>query len=333
MLKLFRKTIIYLCIKRRSLTVPVWPWKVKINTGYKCVLKCPLCPTGLGHSPNKGDMTPKMFSFLLGKLRPVKEIYLFGWGEPLLNKDIFEIIRLAKAENKYIAMDTCLNVPVDAVLENIVKSGLDLLSVSLDGVSQEDYSKYRMGGDYKSVIGNIKKLQDIKKRMGSKRPRIEWQYCVNKYNQTHIAKAKDMARDLGVKIKFIPIGLYLDCLNEPDKVAAEKWLPFETPWILKGQNSIETPINDSGYCYLLYYFPFIDTDGSVYFCCPAAAAGPGNSLVDQNTITCAGTLKDSGFMEIFNNEIYRHARSLYAAKTADLGKKMVCDVCRMYRKV
>jgi MoaA/NifB/PqqE/SkfB family radical SAM enzyme len=126
--------------------------------------------------------------------------------------------------------------------------------------------------------------------------------------------------------------LYLDCLNKVDKEAAKKWLPLGRPEILKGQNSAETPINDAGYCYLLYYFPFIDTDGSVYFCCPAAAANPRNSLVDERTLISAGNLKDNEFMEIFNNDIYKHARSLFSRKKYALDKKMVCDICRMYRK-
>jgi MoaA/NifB/PqqE/SkfB family radical SAM enzyme len=278
-------------------------------------------------------MTPKMFSFLLSKLQPIKEIYLFGWGEPLLNRDIFDIIGLAKKAEKYVAMSSSLNVPDAEKLNRLVESRLDFLSVSLDGADQKSFVQYRVGGDFDLVLSNIRKPQEIKNKLGVTQPRIQWQYCVNKYNQRNIGSAKKIARDHNVEIKFMPIGLYLDCLNAIDGEAATEWLPFKTPDILKWQNSAETPISDSGYCYQLYYFPFIDIDGSVYFCCPAAVAGPSNSLVDGNTITCAGNLKDSGFMEIFNNDIYRHARSLFAANTTDIGKKMVCDVCRMYRKV
>jgi MoaA/NifB/PqqE/SkfB family radical SAM enzyme len=150
-------------ISKRDLIVLVAPWKVKINTGYKCALKCPLCPTGAGDSPQKGDLTAESFKFLLNKLKKVKEVYLFGWGEPLLNKDIFEIISLAKKEGKYIAMDSCLSMASDDKLERLVKSGLDFFSVSLDGTDQDTYSKYRIGGDFNLVFGNMKKIQQIKK--------------------------------------------------------------------------------------------------------------------------------------------------------------------------
>jgi len=329
-----RKIIIYCHIVRKDLTVSVFPWRAKINTGYKCSLKCPLCPTGLRESPQKDDLTVKMFSFFLEKLKPVKEIYLFGWGEPLLNKDIFEMIRMAKKEGKYIAIDSCLNIANDDKLNKLVESELDFLSISLDGTDQETYSKYRAGGDFDLVFNNIKKIQEIKKKRKTTKPRLQWQYCVNRYNQENMSIAKKMARGLNVGIKFIPIGLYLDCLNKVDAKAANEWLPFKNKRVLAGQNSAETPINDAGYCCLLYCFPFIDVDGYVYFCCPCSVATPKNSIIDDSFAASAGSLKNTDLLEILNNDIYQHARGLFSKKkTKDLGRPMACDVCRRYKKI
>lgn len=329
---LVRKALIYCHIQRRDLDVSAFPWKVKINTGYACNLRCPLCAVGRRESSPKHDLTLEAFRFFLVKLEPVKEIYLFGWGEPFLNKDIFEIIRLGKSHGKTILIDSNLNIADDGKLAEIVKSGLDVLSVSLDGTDQESYRKYRIGGDFALVIDNIKKLQRIKKELKTAKPVIQWQYIVNRKNQHNMKDAARMARELGVSIKFMPIGLYLDNFNPPDMKAAEVWLPFETPAILKGQNSAETPISDSGYCYLLYYFPMIDTDGAIYFCCPCAVAGRKNSWLEEGSRVSAGNLKESSFMEIFNNERYRHARSLFSNKACG-GSPVACDFCRMYRNV
>jgi MoaA/NifB/PqqE/SkfB family radical SAM enzyme len=328
-----RKVIFYRHIQRRDLAVSAFPWKVKINTGYKCNLRCPLCATGLRESPSKHDLTAETFGAFLGKLEPVKEIYLFGWGEPFLNKDIFTMIRMAKSRKKRVFIDSNLSFSSDEKLTQMVESGLDFLSVSLDGANQEAYAKYRIGGDFDLVVGNIKKIQQAKKRLRTQKPFIQWQYIVNRHNQGDMEAAAKLARELEVSIKFMPIGLYLDNFNPPDTKAAGEWLPLTMPKILEGQNSAKTPINDSGYCYLLYYFPMIDVDGAVFFCCPCSVANKNNSLVTEEIRTSAGNLNDSGLMDIFNNDIYRHARSLFAKKEKKIDGNIACDVCRMYKTV
>lgn len=329
-----RKALFFCHIQRRDLVVTAFPWKVKINTGYRCNLKCPLCATGLRESPPKPDLSIEMFRLLLDKLEPVEEVYLFGWGEPFINKDIFEMIRLAKSRGKRVSIDSNLSLVSDEKMRSIVESGIDVLSVSLDGVSQEVYEQYRIGGDYELVVKNIRRIQEIKRELKKQTPEVQWQYIVNRRNEKDLDRASRAAKELGVKIKFMPIGLYLDNFNPPDSQAAEAWLPLKHASLLKGQNSMQTPINPAGYCYLLYYFPLIDVDGDVFFCCPCAVANKKNSRVDDRFVTTAGNLKDAEFMTIFNNDIYRHARSLFSPqKTKALDKPMPCDVCRMYRAI
>ena len=48
--------------------------------------------------------------------------------------------------------------------EQLVKSKLNMLTISLDGMTQDTYQKYRRNGDVALVLNNIKELVAEKKR-------------------------------------------------------------------------------------------------------------------------------------------------------------------------
>ena len=51
-----------------------------------------------------------------------------------------------------------LNATNDEQIKGLLTSSLDALHVSIDGVTQEVYEKYRVGGNLETVLNNLKKL-------------------------------------------------------------------------------------------------------------------------------------------------------------------------------
>jgi len=69
---------------------------------------------------------------------------LFNWGEPLLDPNLEELVRIASARRIVTNVSSNLSLPLsDERIESLVKSGLCQLVVSLDGTSQETYQNYR----------------------------------------------------------------------------------------------------------------------------------------------------------------------------------------------
>ncbi|MFC1644136.1 radical SAM protein, partial [Candidatus Omnitrophota bacterium] len=139
------------------------PSKISIETGNICNLSCPLCPTN--DKEQKGVKTGFLsfedFKIIFDKIKPfAKTIDLFSWGEPFLNKNIGKMIKYAKEEKPSlrIFVDSNLNVLTDDQADAVVRYGLDVLKVSCDGVTQEVYQKYRIGGDINKVMANIDRL-------------------------------------------------------------------------------------------------------------------------------------------------------------------------------
>ena len=153
---------------------------------------------------------------------------LYSWGEPFLNRRIHEYIEYAHNKNIATIISSNLNKPLTPkIAEQVIKSGLDVMIVSLDGVTQDVYEVYRVNGYLNHVLANLHLLDDMKRELGSKTPYIEWQFIVMKQNEHQLDEAKVLASELGVdslvfkKVDF-PHG-------EDDQAEAERWLPREHP--------------------------------------------------------------------------------------------------------
>jgi len=301
---------------RRVLCGPV---RVKINTGYRCNLRCPLCPSGRKVPGNSRDLTIDDVRFFLPRLGMFYYVSLFGWSESFLVWDIFKIISFLKEKGKIVDIDSNLNIRQEAIVEQMERSELDLLSVSLDGVDQKSYEQYRYGGSFDLVIRNIKRLQLARK--GPKK--IEWQYLVHKKNIMYVDKAKELARQLGVDICFQDIGMYLDMFYENASQLERQWRTDEQ---IERMRYFCEP---GKVCTYMYNDPFVDPDGRVYPCCNAARAP--ESLLEKGYENVFGNLHDNTLFEIWNNEYFQMMRCLFAGRRYE-GKqvKPICLMCKVY---
>lgn len=295
------------------------PVRIKINTGYRCNLRCPLCPSGRKVPANCHELTIDDVRFLLLRLGNFHFVSLFAWSESFLNPDIFEIIYLLKANGKCIDIDSNLNIRKEEILQNLEECNIDLLSVSLDGVDQESYEQYRHGGSFNLVITNIKRL--LAASRGPKK--IEWQYLVTKKNIEHVERAKAMAEELGIGIRFQDIGMYLDMFYENASQLEQQWRTDEQ---IERMRCFCKP---GEVCTYMYNDPFIDPDGRVYPCCNAARAP--EALLKKGYQNVFGNLHDNTFFEIWNNEYYQMMRCLFAGRPYEGTQiKPICLMCKVY---
>ena len=123
------------------------PTTFTVETILGCNLKCPECALGGGFIHRKmGWMRFDQFKIIARKIKPYCDyLYLHIWGEPLLNRDIFRIIAYASDFTKTnISTNGMLITP--EIAEKLIQSGVTDIIVSIDGVSQGVYSRYRVGG-------------------------------------------------------------------------------------------------------------------------------------------------------------------------------------------
>lgn len=148
------------------------PMILSIEPTNRCNIDCPFCPGR--ETDRNGILDVEGFQKLMAEIGPgLKKTNLFLYGEPLLHPRICEIIQIAKDAGALdIRIHTNGLVLTESIARGMVHAGLDLISFSIDGTSQEDYQAYRRGGLVEIALANMKKFAQVRQECGSKKPRI-----------------------------------------------------------------------------------------------------------------------------------------------------------------
>ena len=307
-------------LRTGKLDVTAYPYEWEIDTTNICQLKCPLCHTGLGTiDRDKGVMHFDTYKKVVDEIKDYCVwLTLYSWGEPFLNRRIDEFIAYAHEARIATTISTNLNKPLKKEMaERIIRSGLDTMIVSIDGITQEVYEKYRVGGRLDRVLANLQLLVDTKRELGLDTPYIEWQFIVMRQNQHQIPEARAMAEAMGVggilfkKVDF-PLG-------EEETDTARKWMPVGIEEYLR-EHPFERPFREEegGRCWRLWRSTVINWDGGTAPCCYLVNAADDFGNVTGRT-----------FMSVWNDESYRSARQLFKIGE-EPDKRVGCVTCPVY---
>lgn len=230
-----------------------------------CNLRCPLCTTGSGQMErSNGKMSLETFRNIIRKMGDdIFFLLLYHQGEPYINSHFLDFVRLAKSRNIYCTTSTNAHYFSDDIINATIDSGLDSMIVSLDGVTQESYARYRVKGKLDKVVDGLSRFMEIKKQRGARFPLIALQFLVMKHNEQEIPQIRKLARDIGVDRMLIK-NIEVHSLEE-----AESWLPQNDKYRrynFDGQ-SFEVKNNNKKSCPRPWLSTLINWDGSVVPCC------------------------------------------------------------------
>ena len=178
---------------------------IRLEFTTSCQLKCPGCWRNsllIKNIITQGYLKPNDLKTLLedSGLNHLKLIICTANGESLLNPHFVELLKICYDHNIQTSADTGFNLNhiTDEQIEVIVDTKMPSIILSIDGASQETYSKYRVGGNFDKVIENIKRLQAYKQKVGSEYPELLWRMIIFNWNIHEIDTARKMAKDLGI---------------------------------------------------------------------------------------------------------------------------------------
>jgi len=187
----------------RHETLLAKPFGLLVDPSNSCHLRCPGCIHNdylRRHDEvdwPEGFLSLDTFAKFLSHFGPTAlHLCFFNWGEPLLNRDTPRFIEMAKNYMLLTELSSNLSVRFDA--EALVRSGLDFLTISIDGATPESYGRYRKGGNFELVLENVRKLVLAKKTLNSSTPILNWQYLTFEHNVVEIPLARLMAEEIGV---------------------------------------------------------------------------------------------------------------------------------------
>ena len=164
---------LYIGYRRRRVVAAVPPLRLWVEVSSRCNLRCPACPNKDLPSGQKGDMGWALFKKVVDQGRTFAfEINLHHRGETLLHPEAGRFIRYAADSGLSCRLHTNATLLQGKVAEEVLASGLQRLSVSLDGFSAEEYERNRIGASFEQVTGNLADFLERRRRRRRKTPRL-----------------------------------------------------------------------------------------------------------------------------------------------------------------
>jgi MoaA/NifB/PqqE/SkfB family radical SAM enzyme len=222
------------------------PIQLMLDPVNNCHLSCPGCL----HSGNdrfagaydwpSGALSTEDHDRILALLGPTAwgAVY-YNWGEPLLGKRTPELLSRAKQYRLHTCVSTNLSVKFDA--EALVASGVNFLFLSIDGATQEVYSKFRRGGRLELCLDNIRRLVEARRRLGSPTPFLLWRFLTFEHNVHEVEAALALANQTGVD-QFSVTTPFAVAWDDPSIRVARS--PLEGAHLLRSEASFRGPLDD-----------------------------------------------------------------------------------------
>lgn len=293
-------------LKREAITN--YPVKAYIEPTLFCNLRCPACPTGLqlGLRPSS-TMDMDLFKSAIDEMgNYLFVLQMYNWGEPLLHRQTPEMIRYAKDKKiEIIRLSTNLSLNLtDDYIERLVQSGLTDLIVSLDGMTSETYSKYRVRGEFDLVRRNMMRIQQAKTRLGVTTPEVIWQFLVFKHNEHEIAQAQAEYREWGAD-KLAIFGAEMPAQGY-DEGFEPSTIPEYSQYHPDHRNQLKLKrLKASGKpCSWLYGVFVLNPNGKVSPCC--SVVNQGDDFAEYSS--------PNGFFAAWNSNRFKRARSLFSTR-------------------
>ncbi len=165
--------------KPRSFDAGSFPLFLDIEVTNLCNYRCSFCATTyLNKSMKRGIIDPNIVKRIIdeGADKGLCGVKFNDRGEPLLCKELPDYVLYAKKKG---LMDVYFNTNgflMDKKASRwIIESGLDRISISIEGTTAEVYEKYRNGGNFERVLANVSNLRALKERLGMDAPKIRIQ--------------------------------------------------------------------------------------------------------------------------------------------------------------
>jgi len=191
----------------RDLGVAALPNRLYIECTAACNISCfqACCApeTGITRTRQAGMLDWQLFTRIVDEAGPsLVRIDFFNYGEAFLHKRAVEMCEYIKTNFPHIYLYTSTNgLALDeAKARRLVHSGIDEVTFSIDGASQESYARYRQRGTFDATIANLRTMADEKARSGRDVPQLNWRYILFTWNDSdaEMQRARQLAGEIGV---------------------------------------------------------------------------------------------------------------------------------------
>ncbi len=311
----------------------VEPRVVFIEVTNRCNLLCETCPrTFFTREPLK-SLSFKEFVEIAEQFPKMQRAVLHGIGEPLLNRELPQMIRYLKDRDVEVLFNSNGTLLTPKWQEDLIHSGLDQFRCSIDGAEDATYAKIRGADLLYKIKEGLAGLVATKARLHASKPDISI-WCVA--TQENLPEMPDLVRlsaQLGVPEVYLQRMVYFaqesgdqygmatddfavfgkhnqlqsEIIAECEELSATLGVSFRASGARDPRNSLAAARNEDfrpwTACMRPWTTAYITANGNCLPCCISPfATNDYDSLI-------LGNLFDKPFSTVWNDSAYRTFRS------------------------
>lgn len=297
----------------KAYSLDIGPETINLELTLRCNLKCQMCQRSSKNFtlPELTDMPLKTVDNVIPLMSDAKVIWLSGFGEPLMHRDLAAIVAKIREKNAntVIAFTTNLVLMTQDKLESLITAGLSRVQVSIDGDNEmghafaptpEGVARYQ-----ELLWRRLQELHHTKTRLQVNNPELQFCFVAMKRN---IGQLKEIIqRGLAVGLSSIVV----QPLRDHEGTMADEDLfvnkTYALPLLVEAQDFAlqhgveficrfmdENMSFTRDKCHFPWNFFHVAAGGQVYMCCEG--------------IPAEANVNDTPATEIWNAEVYRQLR-------------------------
>jgi MoaA/NifB/PqqE/SkfB family radical SAM enzyme len=212
----------------RALDAGAYPRRMYIECTAACNISCTdaCCApeTGITKTRQAGLLDFDVFRRVVDEAGPfLQRIDFFNYGEAFLHKRAIEMCEYIKTHFPQVYLYTSTNglAFTEDQARRLVHSGIDEVTFSLDGATQETYEKYRQRGKLEVALTNLRAMADEKRKAERDLPFLNWRYILFRWNDSdeEMDRARQLAEDIGVD------RLCWEITDHPENAYSRRFIP------------------------------------------------------------------------------------------------------------
>lgn len=182
----------------RPPVVAALPRSLYLETTNRCDSKCQTCIRTFATLEPPADLTLERVRAIAAQFPTLERVVLHGIGEPLLNREIFDIVAYLKPRAASVLFNSDAISLTAARAARLIDSGLDEYRVSMDAGTRATYRRIRGVDQFDRVVANVGRLVALARARERATPRVSLWFTASRANLEELPAFVALAAALGV---------------------------------------------------------------------------------------------------------------------------------------
>ncbi len=304
------------------------PKHLYLETTSRCNLRCRGCILHRGGWEPQRDLSLKELIMICDQLPKLERVALHGIGEPILNKELPDMIQYLKKRKAFVFFNSN-GILLDEICQNqLIDTDLDELRISLDAASPTGYKTVRNSDKFNLIVRNVQAFSERITSLNVSHPKLSLWYLGTRENISEIPGFVRLAATLGITEVYLQRLVYFqdhegyglarsektlmdsnatvaELIHKSYEIAKQSGVKFNASGLSNPLESLQTGNRNPlpwKRCYRPTTLMYITANGNVLPCCISPF-----STFDYDSIIL-GNVFDNSLAEIWSGHRYRAFR-------------------------